>query len=62
VLREFAVRTPIGATAVVDRMAEEGYLAGIPLDGDDGVLVSVTERRTKEEIDGFVAAFDKVIR
>src|SRR5207302_7726947 len=29
VLREFAVRTPMAADTVVERMAEEGFLAGI---------------------------------
>ena len=69
VLREFAVRTPVPAAAVIDRMADEGYLAGIALAGavhraDDGhgLLVAVTERRTKDEIDGFVAEFEKVTR
>jgi glycine dehydrogenase subunit 1 len=79
ILREFAIRTPVRAATVIDRMAEEGYLAGIPLAGDTdsgpvgplgagvdgaerGVLVAVTERRTKDEIDGYVAALDKVIR
>ena len=65
VLREFAVRTKVPGATVVERMAEEGYLAGIPLDngyGENGLLIAVTERRTKDEIDGFVAAFEKVIR
>ena len=46
-------------------MAEEGFLAGIPLGeeyGERGLLISVTERRTRDEIDAFVAAFEKVIR
>ena len=63
VLREFAVRTPVAADVVVDRMAEEGFLAGVPL-GDEfggGLLVAVTERRTRAEIDAYVAAFEKVI-
>ena len=65
VLREFAVSTPVSAHIVVDRMAEFGFLAGIPLGtefGDRGLLVSVTERRTRDEIDAFAAAFEKVIR
>ncbi|HMC53197.1 MAG TPA: aminomethyl-transferring glycine dehydrogenase subunit GcvPA, partial [Acidimicrobiales bacterium] len=64
VLREFAVRTPIAAEAVVERMAEEGFLAGVPLPPElgDGLLVAVTERRTREEIDAYVTAFEKVIR
>lgn len=62
--REFAVRTRIAADVVVDRMADEGYLAGVPLPEEygDGLVVAVTERRTRDEIDGFVAAMEKVIR
>jgi glycine dehydrogenase subunit 1 len=65
VVREFAVTTPVPGERVVERMAEEGFLAGIPLApeyGDRGLLVSVTERRTRDEIDAFAAAFEKVIR
>ena len=46
-------------------MAESGYLAGIPLEdeyGENALLVAVTERRTRAEIDGFVADLEKVIR
>ena len=70
VLREFAVRAPVPALTVIDRMADEGYLAGIAvaepgavLDArSHGLLISVTERRTRDEIDGFVSAFEKVTR
>jgi len=64
VLREFAIETPVPAATVVERMAEEGFLAGIPLGSEygEGLLVSVTERRTRDEIDAYAAAFEKVIR
>jgi glycine dehydrogenase subunit 1 len=64
VLREFAVRTPVAAPTVVERMAEEGFLAGVALDEEygDGLLVAVTERRTRDEIDAYVATMEKVIR
>jgi glycine dehydrogenase subunit 1 len=67
VLREFAVRTPLPAAVLIDRMAEEGYLAGIALGPEVGadarsLLVSVTERRTRDEIDAYAAAMEKVIR
>jgi glycine dehydrogenase subunit 1 len=65
VFREFAITTLTPADVIVDRMAEEGFLAGIPLPaeyGGNGLLVAVTERRTRDEIDAFVAAFEKVIR
>jgi len=53
VLREFAVRAPVPA------VAEPGAV----LDDDGhGLLIAVTERRTRDEIDGFVAAFEKVMR
>ncbi|HYX44110.1 MAG TPA: aminomethyl-transferring glycine dehydrogenase subunit GcvPA [Acidimicrobiales bacterium] len=64
VLREFALRLPVPAETVVERMAEEGFLAGVPL-GDEyggGLLVAVTERRTRAEIDAYVAALEKVVR
>jgi glycine dehydrogenase subunit 1 len=64
VLREFAVRTPLPAPTLIDRLADEGFLAGIPLEEGDGrgVLIAVTERRTREEIDRFASAVEKVTR
>ena len=64
VLREFAVRTPVTPDVVVDRLAEEGFLAGIPLDEEygTGLLVAATERRTRAQIDAYAAAFEKVAR
>jgi glycine dehydrogenase subunit 1 len=64
VLREFAVRAPVPGPTIVDRMAEEGFLAGVALDEDygGGLLVAVTERRTRAEIDAYAAAFEKVVR
>jgi glycine dehydrogenase subunit 1 len=72
VLREFAVRLPADPAAVVDRMAEEGFLAGVPVGlaggvvldgatGRDGLLVAVTERRTRAQIDAYAAALEKVL-
>ncbi len=69
-LREFALRTPVPATVVVERMADEGFLAGVPVgldggvvtDSGDALLVAVTERRTKAEIDNYVSCFEKVVR
>lgn len=69
VLREFAVRLPRDPAVVVDRMAEEGFLAGVPVglaggvadDGRDGLLVAATERRTRAQIDSYAAAMEKVL-
>ncbi|MEY2471759.1 MAG: glycine dehydrogenase subunit 1 [Actinomycetota bacterium] len=65
VLREFAVATPVPPDVVIERMADEGFLAGTATDdgqGNDGLVIAVTEKRTKAEIDSFVAAFEKVVR
>ena len=69
VVREFAVRLPVDADMVVDRLVDEGFLAGVAARPQlrrtaetDGLLVAVTERRTRAEIDAFVAAFDKAVR
>ncbi|MHB8670545.1 MAG: aminomethyl-transferring glycine dehydrogenase subunit GcvPA [Acidimicrobiales bacterium] len=63
VLREFAVRTRVPADVVVERMADEGFLAGIALGEEHGggLLVSVTERRSRAEIDTYVSALGKVL-
>lgn len=64
-LREFAVRLPVPAETVIERMADEGFLAGVALDEVDyggGLLIAATERRTKDEIDRYAQALEKVIR
>jgi glycine dehydrogenase subunit 1 len=66
VLREFALRLPVPASVVVERMADAGFLAGLPLDdgyedGEHGLLIAVTERRTKDEIDAYVTALGKAV-
>ena len=63
-LREFAVRTPVPPDVVVDRLTDEGFLAGVAVEegSGPGLLVAVTERRTREQIDAFVAAMEKVVR
>jgi glycine dehydrogenase subunit 1 len=69
ILREFAVRTPVEPDLLIERLLEEGFLAGTAVDeGFRGtpyagcLLVATTERRTRTEIDSFVAAFDKAVR
>jgi hypothetical protein len=54
----------VAGETIVERMAEEGFLAGVALDDDygGGLLVAVTERRTKAEIDAYAEAFEKVVR
>lgn len=54
--REFVVETPVPAGVIVEKMMEQGILAGYDLSavGDEGLLVAVTEKRTKEQLDDFV--------
>ncbi|MGH9077061.1 MAG: aminomethyl-transferring glycine dehydrogenase subunit GcvPA [Acidimicrobiales bacterium] len=69
-LREFALRLPVDPDLAVERMAEEGFLAGVAVGvdrgrttmGGDGLLVAVTEARTRAQIDAYVAALDKAVR
>ena len=49
------------AAPLIQRLCEQGYLVGPALgrdypELDDCVLVAVTEERTREEIEGLVAA------
>jgi glycine dehydrogenase subunit 1 len=66
VLREFAVRLPLEADIVIERMADAGFLAGISLEGavdggGHGLLIAATERRTAEQIDAYAAALAKAV-
>ncbi len=46
-----------------DALVERGFLAGVPLQDANGhaLLVAVTERRTREEIDGLAMALKEVL-
>lgn len=64
--REFPIRLPLPADRVIEAMAGRGYLAGIALAADypelpDTLLVAVTERRTRQELDGYAAALAEVV-
>ncbi len=59
-LKEFAVRTTLPRTALLNRLEEAGFLAGVPLEGtEDGLLFCVTEKRTRTEIDTLVSLIEK---
>ena len=75
VFREFAVRLPLPAADLVERLLPQGFLAGVPASRfadlfptgetfaglDDVLLVAVTEKRTRAQIDAFVEAVATVI-
>ncbi len=56
VVREFAVNLDAPVDAVIERCAAEGVACGVPLGGDypehpNGLLVALTERRSRADID-----------
>jgi glycine dehydrogenase subunit 1 len=66
VAREFAVRLAAPVDRVLDRCAERGIAAGYPLGRDypehgDGLLVAITERRTRAQIDDLADALGAAI-
>jgi glycine dehydrogenase subunit 1 len=67
VAREFAIRLAAPVDAVLERCAERGIAAGYPLGRDypeheDGLLVAITERRSREQIDDLAEALDAAIQ
>jgi glycine cleavage system P protein (glycine dehydrogenase) subunit 1 len=67
VVREFPVRLEAPVAAVLDRCAERGIAAGYPLareypEHDDGLLVAITERRTREQIDLLAEVLGESVR
>jgi glycine dehydrogenase subunit 1 len=74
VFREFAVRLPVPAAALADALVPAGFLAGVPagrfadrfgdIGGDLGnvLLVAVTEKRTRAEMDAFTGAVSSYLK
>jgi glycine cleavage system P protein (glycine dehydrogenase) subunit 1 len=64
--KEFALKLPKPPERVAARLARQGFLAGVPLKSfdrslGDCLLVAVTEKRAKAEIDAFAAALEKAV-
>jgi len=61
--KEFALRLPVSSTEVRDALIKRGFLAGVALPdaGGRALLVAVTERRTREEIDSLALALKEVL-
>jgi len=63
--REFVVECPVDATKIVTRLKEAGILAGIPLGkyfgewADNCLLVALTEKRTRSELEAFCTFLKK---
>ncbi len=64
--KEFVVHTDKNAREIVDKLLEYKIFAGVPLSIFDNnlqnqLLIAVTEKRTKEELDRFVGILTKII-
>ena len=61
--KEFALHLPRPAAEIRDALIDRGYLAGVALPDDDGhgLLVAVTERRTRDQIEGLALAMKEVL-
>jgi glycine dehydrogenase subunit 1 len=62
--KEIVLETPVATDELVRRLAERGYLVGPPLGGwypelERCLLVAVTEKRTRDDIDGLAEAIEK---
>ncbi len=58
-LREFLVETNLPAKKIISEMGNKGFLAGIEY-SENLLLVALTEKRTKDEIDNYVKLFSEV--
>jgi glycine dehydrogenase subunit 1 len=66
VVREFAIRVDAPVDAVLDACAEDGIAAGYPLgheypEHEDGLLVAITERRSREDIDRLAESLGRAV-
>ena len=66
VFNEMVLDLPCDAADVIGRLIEKGFAAGFPLSRyyrgmDQSILIAVTEKRTKQEIDMLAAALEDVL-
>lgn len=64
--KEFVVKTPIPPQQIIDRLVNKNIFSGIDLSQfdyglDNGLLIAVTEKRTREEMDLFVQLLTEFI-
>ena len=57
---EFSLTLPSDSYAIAEALLTRGIAAGVPGEGNR-LVVTVTEKRTKAEIDGLVAALKEVL-
>jgi len=64
--KEFAIKCPVPPKQIIAEMRKEQIFAGIDLGRfdygiEDGLLIAVTEKRTKEEMDRYVDVLKKIV-
>jgi glycine dehydrogenase subunit 1 len=65
--KEFTVRVPVAVPGLLEKLLQAGYHAGLPVGRwypqmQDCISIAVTEKRTRQELDGFVAAFKAAVQ
>jgi len=63
---EFTVHLPVNADEIINKMVDKGFAAGFPLgryykEMDNYLLVSITEKRTKEDIVKYAESLEAVL-
>jgi len=64
--KEFAIKCPVPPKQIIAEMRKEKIFAGIDLGRfdygiEDGLLIAVTEKRTKDEMDRYVEVLKKIV-
>jgi glycine dehydrogenase subunit 1 len=56
--KEFVVETPTAPSTILERLSKKGILGGLDISqydkGVEGLMIAVTEKRTREELDQLV--------
>ncbi|HGY57006.1 MAG TPA: aminomethyl-transferring glycine dehydrogenase subunit GcvPA [Caldithrix abyssi] len=63
--KEFTLKLPVPAKSVIDYAMKKGLLPGIDLSGEgypDHLLVAVTEKRTRQELDALAETVGEAVR
>jgi glycine dehydrogenase subunit 1 len=60
--RDVAIEVPVDAATVIDRLVDHGFLAGTTMaDRPRTLVVGLTERRTRAQIDGLAEALEAIL-
>ena len=66
IFNEFVIELPLSSSEFLEKMAQKGFFAGLKLDTlydgfSNRVLISVTEKRTKEQMDKFAKSVRDIV-